>query len=144
MCGATHSQRMVRLSISRYLRRSNLVLMQSRRSLTVPERKQYLKSVTCLFEKAPIAKRYFPPVTNRYEDFVALHVNATAGGRPLNRNMARHNMSLPETGVHFNGVFLPWHRYFLWMYENTLRDECGWTMGQPCEYPGAISWKKRS
>jgi hypothetical protein len=27
--------------------------------------------------------------------------------------------------------FLPWHRYYLWHYENALRTECGYTGYQP-------------
>lgn len=29
------------------------------------------------------------------------------------------------------GFFLPWHRYFVATYEKALREECGWTGGQP-------------
>jgi tyrosinase len=28
-------------------------------------------------------------------------------------------------------LFLPWHRYYLWAYENTLREECGYKGYQP-------------
>jgi tyrosinase len=108
-----------------------------RRSLTVNQRKRYIKSVQCLLNKEPTTKKTFPVVANRYEDFVALHANASAGGRDLTKGFSMMP-GMPgrpggmEDGVHFTGTFLPWHRYVIWVYESTLRDECGWDMGQPC------------
>ena len=29
--------------------------------------------------------------------------------------------------VHLSGLFLPWHRHFLWLWEKALRDECGYS-----------------
>jgi tyrosinase len=107
--------------------------MKNRRSLTVNERQQYIKSVKCLLAKAPISKRSYPAVTNRYEDFVALHANATNDGLGLYRNIGL-NIFGSEHGVHWNHELLPWHRYMIWAYENTLRDECGYRGTQPCEY----------
>ncbi|KAI6779960.1 uncharacterized protein J7T54_000260 [Emericellopsis cladophorae] len=48
----------------------------------------------------------------RYDDFVALHVNLTLS-------------------VHGSGLFLAWHRAFVWSYETALRDECGYKGTQP-------------
>jgi hypothetical protein len=31
--------------------------------------------------------------------------------------------------------FLPWHRYYLWHYENALRTECGYKGYQPVMHP---------
>jgi hypothetical protein len=106
-----------------------------RRELSLNERKQYIDAVKCLMNKPPIAKKYFPLVNNRYEDFVALHANATGGGirldialqdRPRGRNGTTQ-------GIHGVPIFLPWHRYMIWIWEDALRDECGWKEGQPCE-----------
>ncbi|USW54603.1 Putative tyrosinase copper-binding domain, di-copper centre-containing domain superfamily [Septoria linicola] len=33
--------------------------------------------------------------------------------------------------VHRSPWLLAWHRHFLWVFERTLRDECGYTGGQP-------------
>jgi hypothetical protein len=33
--------------------------------------------------------------------------------------------------IHGNGLFLTWHRYFVWAYEQALRDECGYEGYQP-------------
>jgi tyrosinase len=34
-------------------------------------------------------------------------------------------------GVHTVGVFLPWHRYAIWVFESVLRSECNYTGAQP-------------
>jgi tyrosinase len=49
---------------------------------------------------------------NRYDDFVAVHINSTLS-------------------IHGTGNFLSWHRYFTWAYEQTLRNECGYKGSQP-------------
>ncbi|KAK8116733.1 Di-copper centre-containing protein [Apiospora kogelbergensis] len=48
----------------------------------------------------------FPPATSRYEDFVRLHQAWTPN-------------------IHNNDLFLIWHRYFVWAFEQALRNECG-------------------
>ncbi|KAF1979134.1 Di-copper centre-containing protein [Bimuria novae-zelandiae CBS 107.79] len=48
----------------------------------------------------------------RFDDFVAIHVNKTMY-------------------IHGNGLFLTCHRYFVWSYEQALRNECGYTGYQP-------------
>jgi tyrosinase len=49
---------------------------------------------------------------NRYDDFVATHINQTLF-------------------IHGTGNFLSWHRYFTWAYEQVLRNECGYKGYQP-------------
>jgi tyrosinase len=89
----------------------------------VDERKKYIQAIECLFAKPPISKKHFPIVTSRYEDFVALHTNSTGGGGFLS--------ALGGSGIHNVGVFLPWHRYVVWVYEETIRNECGWDQAVP-------------
>ncbi|KAH7306089.1 hypothetical protein BKA65DRAFT_442975 [Rhexocercosporidium sp. MPI-PUGE-AT-0058] len=99
------------------------------RALSIPERDSYLAAVTCLFTKPSKLlgrKTNFVP-QNRYEDFVALHIWATTPGNPADPS----NFFLSGPGIHFNGVFLPWHRYLLWTYEAALRDECSYSGAQP-------------
>ena len=114
------------------LRKPSSLISAFRRSLTVDQRKKYIKSVQCLLNKEPLTKKTYPVVTNRYEDFVALHANSSSGGKDLTKGRPQMPMG-GDDGIHFNGVFLPWHRYVVWVYESTLRDECGWDMGQPCK-----------
>lgn len=60
----------------------------------------------------PITPSSAAPLRSRFDDFGALHVNQTAK-------------------IHWSTYFLPWHRYYTWLYESALRDECGYTGAQP-------------
>ncbi|KAL7273540.1 hypothetical protein RUND412_003605 [Rhizina undulata] len=83
------------------------------RNLSTEEKKSYIGAVDCLQTKRKgIFADEIPGVVSRFEDFVYLHKVAT----PY---------------VHLAGQFLPWHRYLLWVYENTLRNECNYTGAQP-------------
>lgn len=67
-----------------------------------------------------------PGAKSRYDDFVAVHVNQT-------------------NTIHHSGWFLPWHRYYLYSFEQALRLECGleayvpyWNWGKSAEVRHAI------
>lgn len=48
---------------------------------------------------------------------------------PSNFILAAHiNQTLR---IHYSGSFLSWHRYYVWIYEKPLREECGYTGYQP-------------
>ncbi|KAK7189051.1 hypothetical protein DPSP01_012677 [Paraphaeosphaeria sporulosa] len=81
--------------------------------MTKVERKAYISAVQCL-QKLPSKSdpTWAPAAKTRYDDFVAIHVNQTMY-------------------IHGNGLFLTWHRYFVWAYEQALRNECGYTGYQP-------------
>jgi tyrosinase len=68
------------------------------------DRQALMSAFKCLMNKPPSGA--FPPSTSRWEDFARLH-----------------QMYTPN--VHQNQKFLPWHRYFIWSFEQVLRDECG-------------------
>lgn len=51
-----------------------------RRSQTDAEKKDYINAVKCLIESPPKTKKYLESIQNRYEDFVAMHLNTTLGG----------------------------------------------------------------
>jgi tyrosinase len=70
----------------------------------------FIGAIKCLMGKPPSGK--FPPATNRYEDFVRLH-----------------QINMPD--VHQNAKFLIWHRYYVWVFQMTLRDECGFSGSFP-------------
>lgn len=53
-----------------------------------------------------------PGSKSRFDDFAATHINLTLS-------------------IHLDGLFLPWHRNFVWLYEKALREECGFTGSQP-------------
>ncbi|KAI0392138.1 hypothetical protein F5Y17DRAFT_437608 [Xylariaceae sp. FL0594] len=71
---------------------------------SVSDRQALIAAIKCLMNKPPSGN--FPPSTSRYEDFARLH-------------------QLYANNIHQNGKFLPWHRYFLWSFEQVLRAECG-------------------
>ncbi|KAJ5155321.1 hypothetical protein N7492_008124 [Penicillium capsulatum] len=68
----------------------------------------YTDAILCLMKKTPrLPTEHFPGVRNRVDDFVATHINYTLH-------------------VHYSGLFLPWHRHFMHLWERALRDECGY------------------
>ncbi|KAK1981675.1 hypothetical protein LZ30DRAFT_592215 [Colletotrichum cereale] len=82
-------------------------------SLSGTERKAYTSAVNCLQAKpSRLRATLAPGARNRYDDFVAVHINQTLT-------------------IHGTGNFLTWHRYFIWAYENALRQECGYDGYQP-------------
>lgn len=87
----------------------NLRIRQEWRTLSKAQRKSYIAAVQCLRTKPslldPVA---FPGSVSLFDDFVAIHLMQT-----LN--------------IHLSGIFLTWHRYFTWAYEEKLRTACGYT-----------------
>ncbi|OAA60536.1 putative domain, di-copper centre [Niveomyces insectorum RCEF 264] len=79
--------------------------------LSADDRKSYIAAMLCLMSKPPKLTQ-FAGVTNRYEDFVAVHINQTLQ-------------------IHGTGSFLSWHRYYTWSFERALQTECGYNGTQP-------------
>lgn len=77
--------------------------------MTKQERIDYTKAVKCLYsQKPPLSSpQDVPGARNRFDDFVAAHVKETYK-------------------IHINGYFYGWHRHFVWLYEQALRNECGY------------------
>ncbi|CAI6305306.1 unnamed protein product [Periconia digitata] len=74
------------------------------------DKNAYLNAINCLRSRP--ASGSFPPAGNRYEDLVRLHQQVT-------------------DQVHDNAKFLVWHRYFVWVFEDILRSECGFDRALP-------------
>ncbi|KDN71871.1 hypothetical protein CSUB01_10977 [Colletotrichum sublineola] len=82
-------------------------------AFSIEERKEYIGAVQCLLTSPSKSDPSFAPgARNRYDDFVAVHINQTRS-------------------IHGTGNFLTWHRYYVWAYENALRTECGYKGAQP-------------
>ena len=78
-----------------------------RSALSAPEKLDYTDSVQCLMLKpSVIPPGLAPGAISHYDDFVATHINKTLL-------------------VHNNGIFISWHRHFLYLFEKALKDECG-------------------
>ncbi|KAE8370232.1 hypothetical protein BDV27DRAFT_152389 [Aspergillus caelatus] len=83
------------------------------RELDETERIEYINAIYCLRERPSyLPNEEFPGVRDRLDDFVATHINYT-------------------TRIHQNGLLLPWHRHFIFLWEATLRKECGYTGSLP-------------
>ncbi|KAF2736727.1 Di-copper centre-containing protein [Polyplosphaeria fusca] len=112
--GATHTK----------CTKSKLLVRKEYGALTIPERDSYVKAVLCLMSKpSKLSASQAPGAKNRYDDFVAVHLQQTLT-------------------IHLTANFLTWHRYFTWAYENALRTECGYTGAQPywnwAKYPDML------
>jgi tyrosinase len=87
----------------------NVVLRRSWDDLGESDRAKYIKAVKCLANKPTrIPKSKAPGAVNRLDDYTYIHINQT-------------------NFIHISGLFLTWHRKFIWSYEKDLRDECGYT-----------------
>lgn len=113
-----------------------------RRKLNTTEKADYIRAVKCLHEKLPaITTDTVPGASTRFEDFIGVHklqtpnihfvVFVTSLLSNTSSGITRIIMHHVLTTIGFKGHFLPWHRYFVAAYENTLRNECGYKGGQP-------------
>ncbi|KAK4221932.1 hypothetical protein QBC38DRAFT_513289 [Podospora fimiseda] len=80
--------------------------------LTLAQRKEYTNAVLCLMSKPSLTQNVAPGARSRFDDYIVIHVQQTS------RN-------------HGSTFFLPWHRYYMWQYEQDLRNLCGYTGYQP-------------
>lgn len=76
------------------------------RNYAASDRVAFINAISCLINDRPSNGSRFAPSTNRFEDFVVTHQKLT----PV---------------VHGNGIFMLWHRAFLNVFEQALREECG-------------------
>lgn len=74
------------------------------------DRQAFVNAIKCLMGRGPSGQ--FAASRSRYEDLVALHQTLTPN-------------------VHLNSKFLIWHRYYLWTFEDMLRQECGFDRALP-------------
>lgn len=79
------------------------------RRLAGSEKQEYINAVKCLMSKPST----FTPGSTRYDDFAYLHTKA-------------------GTITHYAASFLPWHRYFIHLFEKALIEECS--------FLGTIAW----
>ncbi|GCB27455.1 tyrosinase [Aspergillus awamori] len=101
---------------SRNCTREKMTVRKEWRHLTTQEQNSFLDSVQCLMNKP--AESGLTATTSRFSDLQALHRGMT--------NTAYADI------IHHVGQFLPWHRYYMHIYEALLRNECG--------YDGPIPW----
>lgn len=91
----------------------NVAIRREWGSLSKADRKAYTDAVVCLQSKtAKTPSSIIPGAKSRFDDWVGTHINQTMT-------------------IHYTGTFLGWHRYFVWQYEQALRNECGYKGYQP-------------
>ncbi|KAI0529892.1 hypothetical protein GGR58DRAFT_281174 [Xylaria digitata] len=75
------------------------------------DRTAFVQAIKCLQNKPSGGSKYSGS-QNRYEDLISVHRDMTAD-------------------IHQTAAFLVWHRYFVWVFEQMLRDECGFDRAMP-------------
>jgi len=91
----------------------NAVVRREWADLSETQRQEYVAAVKCLMKLPPKSdKSRFPGALSRYDDFVAYHMT--------------HAMQLHDN-MHLFGA----HKYYVWLFEEALRNECGYTGYQP-------------
>ncbi|KAF9766519.1 hypothetical protein IL306_001070 [Fusarium sp. DS 682] len=91
---------------------SKPVVRKEWRELTSAEQKEYLRAPVCTRNLPKKAYENIYEITTRMDDLVYTH-------NTLN------------TDIHFVANFLPWHRWFVQLHEDLLRDECDYKGVQP-------------
>ncbi|KAI0593553.1 Di-copper centre-containing protein [Biscogniauxia sp. FL1348] len=95
---------------------SNFRVRREWNALSDGEKRAYIDAVKCLQSKpARTPASAAPGAKTRFDDFVGTHINQT------------------QT-IHYTGNFLSWHRYFIWLYKESLREECGYQGTQPWDW----------
>lgn len=98
------------------------------------QREDYIDAVLCLQSLPPrLDSVTVPGARSRFDDFVAEHINVTLSVH-ITVSPSRSLMSprhVLNTDHPDQANFLTWHRYFTWLYEQALREECGYKGYQP-------------
>ncbi|KAI1314008.1 hypothetical protein F5Y03DRAFT_1662 [Xylaria venustula] len=80
------------------------------------DKQAFTSAIKCLINKPASGK--FAYSRNRYEDFVRLHQSYAPNIHSRSTSQQTHK-------------FLLWHRYYVWAFEQVLRDECGFNRAMP-------------
>lgn len=91
----------------------NVIVRKEWGNLSPEERQDYIQATKCLYNSpAQSPPDYAPGARNRRDDFVAVHI-------------------AQQQRIHFSPWTLPFHRWYVHLYEKALRDECGYKGGVP-------------
>ncbi len=116
----------------------------TRGSLSHQSRIEYTNAVQCLQQKPAISSSYdVPGARSHFDDFSATHIIEAPHVHFSVRifcllhmgQIARKDRLNPEKGLFFH-----FHRYFIWLYEKALQEECGYEGTQPY-WDWTLSWQ---
>lgn len=99
----------------------NIGLRREWRTLSRADQQHYISSVRCLLTQPSVYASHAKQNSTMYEDFPWTH--AHSGHK-----------------THNSASFLPWHRYFLHIYEDTLRNACNFT-GELVYWDWTLDWE---
>lgn len=92
---------------------ANIKIRKDFDSMAPAERKAYTTAINCLrSQPSRLDQSVYPAAINRFSDYAVVHVNRTRT-------------------VHLDGFFLVWHRMYLHVFEEDLRNTCGYTGAFP-------------
>ncbi|KAJ6576032.1 Di-copper centre-containing protein [Mycena vulgaris] len=94
------------------------------RTLTKAERTDWISAVKCM-ANLPHDEGLTPTVDRSISGIVAMN----ASGSYYDDFVYMH-MDL-NTRIHFTGIFLPWHRWYVQVYETALKTKCGYLGTSP-------------
>jgi hypothetical protein len=101
---------------------SNPRVRQEWDSYSNSDKQAFISAIRCLQGKPASGK--YAGSRSKYDDLTALHQKLTPN-------------------VHSNAKFLLWHRYFVWTFEQLLRNQCGFNREMPwwdeTKWSGAFS-----
>lgn len=82
-------------------------------ALSLSERRAYIDATLCMSKLPPKTDlALVPGAQSRWDDFIVVHINNTLV-------------------MHLDGIFLSWHRNYVWLWEKALQEECGYEGGVP-------------
>lgn len=91
----------------------NIKIRKDFDAMAPEERKAYTTAINCLRNQpSQLDQSVYPAAINRFSDYAVVHVNRTRT-------------------VHLDGFFLVWHRLFLHVFEEDLKNTCGYTGAFP-------------
>jgi tyrosinase len=103
---------------------SNPVVRQEWRALSTDEKAEWIRAVDCLNQQP-----HDPALTPSVDPSVSLipPVNASSS---YYDDITYLHMDL-NTRIHWTGHFLPWHRWYIHVFEKSLKEKCGFTGVSP-------------
>ncbi|KAJ7101352.1 Di-copper centre-containing protein [Mycena belliarum] len=95
------------------------------RTLSRAERTDWIQAVTCL-ANLPHDENLTPTVNRSISNIVPVNASGSYYDDFVYMHMEHLN-----TLIHFTGLFLPWHRWYVAVYESALKSKCGFNGASP-------------